>query len=281
MRTLLPISLFVLAWSSVVAADRSGANALSKRIDGYMEAASVMLATEQRNTLARIQDKPRRFLALTYYVRAGDSIAARWTWNAEQINAYEESDEYREMLAEVAKVTARFAAENPPYILYANTQVRSLEQQIKTWHSVHSIDAAARELQAAAVAECLRTGYPITPTRASKERFIEFLSSWRASSPPTLAAPGLSLHGRSRAFDFQILDANGQTIAGVNSATVATIWDGNGWTERLSRAVHAASEKFVGPLAAPREPWHYEFQPADANRQLTKQQREMSTFVAK
>jgi len=30
-----------------------------------------------------------------------------------------------------------------------------------------------------------------------------------------------------------------------------------GWGERLDAAVRAASRQFIGPLASPREPWHY------------------------
>jgi hypothetical protein len=74
-------------------------------------------------------------------------------------------------------------------------------------------------------------------------------------------APGLSLHGRGRAYDFQILDEAGRTVADTSTSTVAAVWEDHGWAEKLSQAVHSASNKFTGPLENPNEPWHYEYQP--------------------
>ncbi|HZB46856.1 MAG TPA: hypothetical protein VE360_16485, partial [Pyrinomonadaceae bacterium] len=69
-----------------------------------------------------------------------------------------------------------------------------------------------------------------------------------------------SPHGRSRAFDFQVVRGN-QLIAGTSAASAAGAWDGAGWTGRLQEAVRDAGARFAGPLASPREPWHYEYRP--------------------
>jgi hypothetical protein len=52
-----------------------------------------------------------------------------------------------------------------------------------------------------------------------------------------------------------------QLIAGPDSSSIGPVWDGQGWTKKLSTAVFAASNKFKGPLANPREPWHYDYVP--------------------
>jgi hypothetical protein len=75
-----------------------------------------------------------------------------------------------------------------------------------------------------------------------------------------LAAPGLSLHGRARAIDFQI-HRGVRVVAGPEVAKIADTWEGQGWSRKLREAVMGASNKFKGPLAAPNEPWHYEYQP--------------------
>ena len=79
---------------------------------------------------------------------------------------------------------------------------------------------------------------------------------------PTLAAPGLSRHGRMQAVDFQVKQGD-RTVAGPSYAQVAPVWEGQGWSQRLARAVHATSDRFTGPLATPNEPWHYEYEPAE------------------
>jgi hypothetical protein len=54
---------------------------------------------------------------------------------------------------------------------------------------------------------------------------------------------------------------DGQVVAGPKTATIPQDWDQSGWTARLDAAVRAASNRFVGPLATPREPWHYTYTP--------------------
>jgi hypothetical protein len=66
------------------------------------------------------------------------------------------------------------------------------------------------------------------------------------------------MHGQSRAIDFQIMK-DGKIVAATEVGAVASQWDAPGWTRRLKEAIAAASPRFKGPLAAPNEPWHYEY----------------------
>jgi hypothetical protein len=257
------IILGLVITSSIVLASNVYAADNRQQLKRYMQAAAKSLAPPQREALAKIKNEDRRYLATTYYLRAGDSIEFRWSWTHDQIATYEQSTEYQETLAEIEKISARFAADNPRYQLYANVQVRSLEEQLSHWQTVRSIGVVAREFRKSALAELAQESYTRPQSEESVNRFRDFLITWRASWPPTLAAPGLSLHGQGRAYDFQIRDTNGNTIAGADTSTIDSIWERKGWTKKLSAAVHAASNKFVGPLTIPREPWHYEYRPAD------------------
>jgi len=226
-----------------------------------MQSASESLGAQQIQTLAKIKDHDKRYLAMTYYLRAGNTASSRWSWTDEQIKAYEHSAEFAQAREEIKKIAAQFSSANPQHVLYTNTRARSLEEQLTRWQMVRSIDVAAEELHKGTLAELMQNAYSATPNEVSSKRFLAFLVAWRAPHTPTLAAPGLSLHGRGRAYDFQIRDLAGRTVAGTDTSTIRTVWDGQGWTEKLSNAVHTASKSFVGPLAAPREPWHYEYRP--------------------
>ena len=63
-----------------------------------------------------------------------------------------------------------------------------------------------------------------------------------------------------REIDFQV-HQGGRIIAGTSTASIATDWDAGGWAAKLDAAVRAASNRFAGPLANPREPWHYRYTP--------------------
>ncbi len=226
-----------------------------------MLAASAFLGVDQLGALSKITDKDRRYLAMTYYLRARSPIAERWSWTNEQIHAYEKSAEYSEALAEIGKITTRFSVDNPGYLLHANTRSRSMEEQLSLWQSERSVGDAAGELRTHALTALADKSYAAEPDEASVKRFRDFLNVWRPSRRTTVVAPGLSLHGRGRAYDFQILDEAGRTVADTSTSTVAAVWEDHGWAEKLSQAVHAASNKFTGPLENPNEPWHYEYQP--------------------
>jgi hypothetical protein len=186
-------------------------------------------------------------------------LSSRWSWSADAIRAYEASQEYRELLAEIAAVRARFEAQNPGYSLYANTTARNLDVQLRRWNSNESVGVIAHRLRQAVERELAARAYPAQPDPRATLRFAEFLRAWRPTpSAAPLAAPGLSLHGRSHAIDFQIM-RDGRIIAPTEVAKVRSVWERQGWAGKLAAAMHET--RFVGPLQSPNEPWHYEYAP--------------------
>jgi hypothetical protein len=234
----------------------------AQQLRAYMLAASTFLAVEQLAALSNISNEQRRDLAMTYYLRAGDSVSSRWSWTSDQVRAYERSTDYSAAMAEIEKISGRFSVDNPEYVLHANPGVRSLETQLALWETVSSVGEAASELRDDALQTLAHGSYGNAPDEVSIQPFRAFLDTWRASRWPTVVAPGLSMHGQGRAYDFQVLDKHGRTVADTDTSRSGRIWDEQGWTEKLSRAVHAASGKFVGPLLEPYEPWHYEYRAA-------------------
>jgi hypothetical protein len=230
----------------------------NRKLGAYISEELVKLGQEERNAIGRIDGDGRRLLALRAYLKAGADIRSRWSWSQEQIEKFKRSDEYKNALAEVEKVKAKFAEENPGYNLQVNIEVRSLEQQLKSWNETASVAAAGDELLAAANKELSKSNYRDSPSSTDLGRFDQFLRSYSTSITPTVAAPGLSPHGQLRAFDFQVMKGR-QLVAGTSSATSKEDWDNAGWTERLKKAVGDASNRFDGPLLSPPEPWHYNY----------------------
>jgi len=231
------------------------------KVERYVQSLAATLEQDERAALNRIATLDRKLLALRAYVRAGANLESRWSWTDAQIRAYEASAEYQRLLADIDAITKEFERRNPGYTLYANTQVRSLDTQIERWNSNPRVGATAGRLFEN-VRDALGDA-PRQPNDAALERFEQALKDWRASPTSPLAAPGLSMHGQSRAIDFQIMKG-GRTVAATEVGAVAREWDAAGWTRKLKQSVLAASPRFKGPLAAPDEPWHYEYR-ADAS----------------
>jgi hypothetical protein len=229
----------------------------SGKLESYVRAAASDLPTEQREALVRVDGDARRLLALRGYLRAGGGASSRWAWSRERIESYEKSPEYAAALDEIGKVRREFESAYPGYTLRVNTQVRSLEEQLKKWNENDSVARAGEELLGRVREELNGSSYAETPAAADVRRFERFLRAATTRATPTLAVPGLSPHGQSRAFDFQVMRGS-QLIAG---PTGAGRWDSEGWTEKVRAAVTSASTKFSGPLASPREPWHYDYRP--------------------
>ena len=224
-----------------------------------MEAAGRSLDARQREALAKIPEAPRRLLALRGYLRAGD-VGNRWSWTGEEVARYKTTAEYRSALAEVEKVKAAFAASNPGHSLHVNTEVRSLDEQLANWNRADSVREAGEELSAACLRELGAASYKEPPDEDGAEKFGRFLRGQQTGRTPTVAVPGLSPHGQLRAFDFQVT-RGGDIIADTSSGSVASRWDEAGWTERLKEAVARSGARLSGPLASPREPWHYTYTP--------------------
>jgi hypothetical protein len=208
-----------------------------------------------------IEGVDRRLLALRAYLRAGSGLAQRWSWTADEIAAFGQSPENRAIQAQIEQVRQAFSAANPGFELWVNPQVRSLDTQLMNWNSNATVGRAGARLLSA-IREWLSSAEVIAMSPADVQKAAEkFLTGYVPQPIPTLAAPGLSPHGQMRAVDFQIRK-DGRTVAGPASATIAKAWDAAGWTDKLNAAVHAAGDRFAGPLQSPREPWHYTYSPA-------------------
>ena len=212
--------------------------------------------------LARIAGTDHRLLALRAYLRAGSVLPERWSWSAGEIYAYRQSAEYAAVLAEIEQVRQAFIAANPGFDLWANTDVRSLDTQIANWNSNASVALAATDTLAAFRQWLGSSAVRKLPASERNKVAARFLMAYSPTPAPTLAAPGLSPHGQMRAIDFQIRKRD-KLVAASRSATIRTSWDEPGWTEKLRAAVLAGSKHFAGPLASPREPWHYTYLPTD------------------
>jgi hypothetical protein len=221
-----------------------------ERIEAAITDAAAQLPAEAQRALTQIDGAPRRLLALRGYLRARDRLATRWSWSQAQIEAYEKSAQYAQMLAEIDKVAKRFEEQNRGYTLFVNTQVRSLDLQLQRWNENRTVGKLAEEAFAASRAYLAR--------QSDAAGFAQFLSNWQPSTAAPLAAPGLSLHGQLRAIDFQV-HAGGRVVAGPDTSTIASVWKGQGWAQKVAAAVAPSGDKFSGPLRMPDEPWHFEY----------------------
>jgi len=236
------------------------AQATDQIIDDSVRAVALDLDERVSAVLELIDGTGRRLLALRSYLRSREHLAERWSWTQDQITAFEGSPEHRALQAEVERVREAFTRENPGFELWVNPQVRSLDRQVDSWNNNESVQAAADELLAA-VRDKMPVLEPEAPrSEQAKVALVQLLTTHTPNPTPTVAAPGLSPHGQMRAIDFQV-HRDGQVVAGPKTATIAQDWDASGWTARLDAAVRASSNRFVGPLATPREPWHYTYTP--------------------
>jgi hypothetical protein len=203
--------------------------------------------------LARIPDPGRKLLALRSYLRAGSGLATRWSWTDEEIKAFEGSAAQKALLAEIDAVKAHFKAANPGFEIYVHGTIRSLDEQFAKWNGNESVAAAAQEILAAYQAA-------FSEGAADAKKVAAWLRGFQSSKRANLAAPGLTLHGRASAIDFQIMK-DGRIHAGANTKEVESVWRAEGWDQKLKASMNAAGPSFKGPLENPDEPWHYDHQP--------------------
>ena len=249
------LSIAVASSVLLISGARPAHGASESQLSADAAAIASRLDPRVADTMARIPDLGRRLLALRSYLRAGSSLSTRWSWSEHDIHTFEQSQESRDAQAELDRVVAAFASAFPGYALYVNREVRSLELQIERWNENASVDAASKAL----LAELTHAHGP--RRRSDRPKWLQRrLVEWTLAVPVTLAAPGLSAHGQSRAFDFQI-ERDGQLVAGTEAARAAQEWDAAGWTTRLRCIVRSTSSRLDGPLAAPHEPWHYVYEP--------------------
>ena len=229
-------------------------------LPSYVASVSAQLDPRVAQTMVQLVGTGRQLLALRSYLRSAPHLAERWSWTQEQIEAFEGSPEQRDLQQEIEKVRMAFVAASPGYDLYVNSQVRSLDVQVENWNNNGSVKAASEEILAAARALMLSPGFAANRPEQAREALKAFLTGHKPVPTPTIAAPGLSLHGQMRAIDFQVHRA-GRVVAGPTTASIATDWAAAGWEAKLDAAVRAASDKFVGPQASPPAPWHYTYVP--------------------
>ena len=230
---------------------------LAAKLDRYFAGAAGLLDPRPRETLRRIPDRERRLLAVAHYLRRRHQVDTLWTWRAEEARAHQGTAEYRRAMEHLRRVRRAFAERNPGYALVTDTNARPLGAQLRYWNREASVRLAARELRDSAATWLAGETYPALPDSSALARFVGRLQAYSPTLLPTVAVPGLSLHGQLRAYDFAIL-RRGRVIAGTQSATMDSVWERGGWTERLRSAVARAGADLVGPLELPREPWHYE-----------------------
>ena len=61
---------------------------IDSREESWVELASAGFDARVLDTLRQIAVPNRRLLALRAYLRAGDSLAARWSWSQQQLSDY-------------------------------------------------------------------------------------------------------------------------------------------------------------------------------------------------
>lgn len=245
---------------ATVVRTRAEIRALEKKLAAYARAAAARLDPRAMAVLRRISHNERQLLAIRGYIRRAHLYEQRWAWTASEMRAYRKTAEYRQMLEDIERVRSIFAEKNPGYTIRVNLEARDLGTQLSSWNRVASVAPAARELRDTCIEILADSTYPARPDSASILRFETFLKEFEGEILPTVAIPGFSLHGRLRAFDFVIMQGS-RTVAGTLSASIESAWDAPGWTLRLKEAVSLASPRFVGPLAEPIEPWHYDYRP--------------------
>jgi D-alanyl-D-alanine carboxypeptidase len=243
---------------ATIAFPTSIAGANQTRAQMWAAQASAGLESRVIETLRQISSPDRRLLALRSYLRANSSLTERWSWSQQQISDYPSTPEGKAAAAEIAAVSAAFAAANPGFSLRVNRNPRSLEVQIANWNANESVGSAA-----AAVVAALERRFAGDNSAPSPDQLRAALKQWQAVVPVALAAPGLSPHGQGRAFDFQV-ERDSQIVAGADLASAALRWDAAGWTEKLHSAVIKSGTHFAGPLESPYEPWHYCYAPSPA-----------------
>jgi hypothetical protein len=249
----------LVAQSALVSATAVAAPAASPaseaQLQGWVDESSLGLDSRATQALSQIVGADRRLLAVRTYLRAGDSLAQRWSWSAQRLADYASTPEGRAANADIDAVAAVFAAANPGFTLEVNRQPRSLELQLAHWNENASVKAVAKSL-----IESLENRFAGSRRNPTADELRAALIAWTPAVAATLAAPGLSAHGQGRAFDFQVLH-QGRVVAGLDAAAARRQWDEAGWTQKMHQAMGAAHGRFIGPLQSPYEPWHYAYNP--------------------
>lgn len=233
-----------------------------RKLTAYIAEIRSALDPRVQNALARIPTFHRNLLALKYYLIRRDEVDEKWAWSAKEVREFKKTLEYQETISHVQMVRDTFAALNPGYRLHTQIVARDLSAQLLNWNRTKSVDIAGRALLDSCLALMADStaGYTDSPNEETIECFRMLLTNYEPPLVPTVAVPGMSDHGRLRAFDFRVTRGR-RLIAGTTSAEIQKRWEESGWTERLKEAIGRASNRFDGPLDSPYEPWHYDYMP--------------------
>jgi hypothetical protein len=229
-------------------------------LERHLQALAAQLDPRAISALAAIDGTGRRLLAARSYQRSAAHLTERWSWSESEVAAFNLSPGRAQLDAAIHRVRCEFGNANPGHTLFVNPAFRSLEVQIRNWNGNESVSAASNSMADVLRAAVETPDFPAPGSPEGIRRFRQMLDSYRPEPAPTIAAPGLSLHGQMHAIDFQV-QANGSTIAGPSTRSIERDWERAGWTTRLRSAVTAAGVGFAGPLHDPYEPWHYDFRP--------------------
>ncbi len=244
---------WVLTGAAALAVAARAGNAWAAETAQPGEELLALAPPPSEEALAKIADPGRKLLALRSYLRAGSGLAERWSWSDAEIKAFEGSPQQTALLAAIEAVKAHFREANPGFEIYVHGTIRSLDEQIAKWNGNESVGAAAAEIFAAFAA-----AFPDGEGDAKKQSL--WLRGFQSSKRANLAAPGLTLHGRASAIDFQVMK-DGKIHAGANGKEVESVWRAEGWDVKLKASMDAAGPSFKGPLTNPDEPWHYDYAP--------------------
>ena len=231
-------------------------------VESYLAALRAGFDARVIETLGAIKGTGRQLLAARSYVRNESQLDERWSWSDAQIAAYAGSPEKLRLDTAIARVRCRFEAANAGHTLFVNDVVRSVDRQIEKWNRSETIKRSADNMLETIRAEVASSAIPGANSPEGVSAFRKLLVSFKPVPTPSLAAPGLSLHGRMQAVDFQVMAGN-RLVAGTDLSTVVESWEASGWKAKLQSAVNEANSGFVGPLQNPNEPWHYDFRPGD------------------
>jgi hypothetical protein len=252
-------ALAAIASAALASAVAAGAN-VDPLIDSTLSALAAELDPRAASALASIDGTGRRLLAARAYLRAASQLDERWSWSAAEAATFEGSPEKHALDAAIERVRCRFEADNPGHTLWVNPEFRSLDVQLERWNGNETVAWAGENLLSSVRGALAAPAANSAGSTADVAALRSLLLEHQPSPLPTLAAPGLSPHGRMRAIDFQV-ESSGRIVAGTENASIAADWIAAGWKARLQAAIAAANAGFQGPLAAPDEPWHYEFRP--------------------
>jgi hypothetical protein len=247
-------ALWMLLACSTACAQHSRDDVIAAQLDSVIAG----LPAEARAVALRIPELGSRLLATRAYLRAGASLSSRWSWSEAQSVAFAASPAGDALRVAIDAVRCAFETRNPGHSLFVNPSFRSVEIQLQRWNGNESVARASARLLG--ITRDAIGGPAGRAGRDSPAWLIELLRSHVPRPAVTLAAPGLSAHGRGSAIDFQVSRA-GSIIAGPETSTVAAVWDAGGWTDRLGAAIDASGAPFDGPLESPHEPWHYSYVP--------------------